>query len=234
MPLSGQGVGYAGALPFIDFSSSGFLVVRAVVALFVRPLVETLVLHCSLNPGLEEFGTLFLLAYVFLLRVPSEALPAVKSDAGMIPGAQSTLYLSGDELCLRLLRRKNKRSGSLLCRKCWCGESAITCPIHSLWSRVEKLPQGSPLFAGVTPARALRVLRDALAALQVADYMEFGTHGFRRGHTEDLRRSGASLKTILAAAEWRSPAFLAYLDLVSLETDFVVQAHADESDDELE
>lgn len=44
---------------------------------------------------------------------------------------------------------------------------------------------------------------------------------------------GASLAVILAAGEWRSPAFLAYIDQNRLETDVVVEAHQDESDDEL-
>ena len=42
----------------------------------------------------------------------------------------------------------------------------------------------------------------------------------------------APLWEILAAGEWRSPAFMKYLDLHRLETDVVVQAHMDESDDE--
>ena len=42
---------------------------------------------------------------------------------------------------------------------------------------------------------------------------------------------GAPLYEILAAGEWRSPAFLDYLDLHSLERDMVIQAHCDESDD---
>ena len=44
--------------------------------------------------------------------------------------------------------------------------------------------------------------------------------------------SGAPLWTILQAGEWRSPAFLSYLDLHTLETDLVIQAHCDESEDE--
>ena len=44
--------------------------------------------------------------------------------------------------------------------------------------------------------------------------------------------AGAPLYEILAAGEWRSPAFFAYIDYWRLETDVVVQAHVDESDDE--
>ena len=44
---------------------------------------------------------------------------------------------------------------------------------------------------------------------------------------------GAPLYEILKAGEWRSPAFLEYLDLEQLERDLVVQAHLDdESEDE--
>jgi len=46
--------------------------------------------------------------------------------------------------------------------------------------------------------------------------------------------AGAPLWKILQAGEWRSPAFLKYLDLHRLETDVVVQAHIDESDCEEE
>ena len=44
--------------------------------------------------------------------------------------------------------------------------------------------------------------------------------------------AGAPLWQILAAGEWRSPAFMEYLDKFQLETDIVVQAHVGESEDE--
>lgn len=44
--------------------------------------------------------------------------------------------------------------------------------------------------------------------------------------------AGAPLWQILEAGEWRSPAFLKYLDLQRLETDLVVQAHVNESESE--
>ena len=51
----------------------------------------------------------------------------------------------------------------------------------------------------------------------------------RRGHADDLRASGATLYEILTAGQWRSPAFLTYLDIHTLEADAVLQAHMDES-----
>jgi hypothetical protein len=48
-----------------------------------------------------------------------------------------------------------------------------------------------------------------LKVLQAASY---GTHDIRRGHAKDLQMSGASLAETLAAGQWRSPAFMKYLD----------------------
>ena len=60
----------------------------------------------------------------------------------------------------------------------------------------------------------------------------YRTHDLRRGHAKDLQVNGATLYEILAAGEWRSPAFLSYLDLAELERDVVVEAHLDESSSE--
>ena len=43
--------------------------------------------------------------------------------------------------------------------------------------------------------------------------------------------AGAPLYEILAAGEWRSPAFMKYIDMNQLEADVVVQAHLDEESD---
>ena len=54
----------------------------------------------------------------------------------------------------------------------------------------------------------------------------------RRGHAQDLAESGSKLCEILAAGEWASPKFTAYLELNKLEAAGVVEAHLDESEDE--
>ena len=48
----------------------------------------------------------------------------------------------------------------------------------------------------------------------------------------DLQMSGAFLAEILAAGEWRSPAFMKYLNMHQLKEDLVVQAHLEESEPE--
>ena len=53
----------------------------------------------------------------------------------------------------------------------------------------------------------------------------------RRGHAEDLRLSGAPLWKILAAGEWRSPAFLSYMDIHKMEIEMVMQGCLDDESD---
>ena len=88
------------------------------------------------------------------------------------------------------------------------------------------------MFPGVTAARATRVLRACLSALNVPGHEEYRLHDSRRGHAMDLVASGAPLWEILSAGEWRSPAFLQYLNLHELEEGLVMQAHLEESESE--
>ena len=128
--------------------------------------------------------------------------------------------------------RKNKERGSRLVRGCWCRESMATCPLHVLGPVLDTCETGHEIFPGITPASALSVLRDVLDKLGVDDAWAYRTHDFRRGHAQDLIESGSPLSVILAAGEWKSPAFLAYINEHFLERDVVVNAHMDESDGE--
>jgi len=171
---------------------------------------------------------------VFLLRLPSEALPVVASGAEGQVVSQAVITLAGDELVLVLQRRKNKPNGSRLVRKCWCKQCKRTCPIHVLGKFVQTCADGSQLFSGITAADALIALRHMLKSLGVPGHEAYRTHDLRRGHALDLQCSGAPLWEIVEAGEWASPAFLKYLDLHRLDTELVVQARAGDSDSECE
>jgi hypothetical protein len=132
----------------------------------------------------ESFAMLCLFSYVFLLRVPSEALPVVRGSVDCDECAQSVLWLDGDELCLKLRRRKNKLKGSLLRRRCHCEVCGTTCPIHRLWKFFEPLPVGHQPFAGISANKALSRLRCVLKKLGMKDAEKFNTKSFRRGHAE--------------------------------------------------
>ncbi len=56
---------------------------------------------CTVNKRFERYAALFLMAYAFLLRLPSEALPAA---SGRVCG-QSSLYREGETIVLVLSRR---------------------------------------------------------------------------------------------------------------------------------
>ena len=150
-------------------------------------------------------------------------------DVGFGHGEQSVIYLEGDALCLRLRKRKNLPSGSVMKRSCWCKKCADTCPVHVLWPFFESLGQGDKPFAGFSAKDALSSFRFCLYQLGIPDAGRYRTHDLRRGHAQDLRERGAPLWEILQAGQWRSPAFLDYLDLESLEQEAVVEANLDES-----
>ena len=123
-----------------------------------------------------------------------------------------------------LLRRKNRPQGSRLVRKCWCSQCPRTCPVHVLGKWASQRPAGSHLFPGLNAAAALRSLRCLLCLLLVEDARQFRLHDLRRGHAKDLQHAGATLGEILAAGQWRGPAFLRYLDVEELERDSVIEA----------
>ena len=215
----------------ISIKKSGLFVAR--VKMFIQcPLVLQLVDWCVTNTEFLQFGYLFALAYIFLLRLPSEALPIVAGRDRDISGAKAVLSTVGDELVLTLRSRKNKLGGSRLVRGCWCKNHPSICPVHVFGKLVVETAEGQPLFPGITAARALAVLKCCLLALKIKDADRFRTQDLRRGHAKDLQVSGAPLWTILEAGEWRSPVFLSYLDLNQLDRDVVVQAHLDDSDDD--
>jgi len=98
-----------------------------------------------------------------------------------------------------------------------------TCPVHVVGEMVKGMRYGERPFAEISATAALSTLREALVGIGVASAQLYRCHDLRRGHAKDLQESGAPLWAILAAGEWKSPAFLDYLDLHKLETDLVVQ-----------
>ena len=104
---------------------------------------------------------------------------------------------------------------------------------------------GSKLFPGVCRKKALKVLRALLVELEVPSAEKYRhrdccscvvlvqslhicvcrTHDWRRGHARDMARGGSRLWEILKAGDWRSPAFLKYLDAQELESGAVAEVH---------
>ena len=108
---------------------------------FTRHLVEELMKLGERRAEFKTYSLLFLCAYAFLLRLPSEALPLAIDGSDN----QSVISLEGDNLVLKLKRRlmcididgvrftpslcahrKNRPEGCKLVRGCWCSESKVT------------------------------------------------------------------------------------------------------------
>ena len=122
------------------------------------------------------------------------ALPAVATDgnfdgvsasAGGGRAAPPKLFVRGDEVVLRLARRKNKLYGSTLVRKCLCEASPTTCPMHVLAELIESTPVGQPIFGATSPKEANADLRRRLAAIDIPNAHQFTLYAMRRGHAMD-------------------------------------------------
>ena len=196
-------------------------------------VLQQLVTCVLVKPELRELVMLFVASYAFLLRLPSEGIPMAAHTA---PAGCQTPVLSVAESSVTLWfpTRKNKLWPSQQVRACWCRSCTLTCPVHVLGAYMRALPAGTQPFAHIRASQALLALRELLAELHIPNAGVFRTHDFRRGHAEDLRRGGSRLYEILAAGDWKSGAFLAYLDRVSLERDQVIEAQTGFSDSDAE
>ena len=154
----------------------------------------------------KRFAMLWLTAYVFLMRLPSEAsthppfhacffhdcfhqaLPLCTGTAETQAASldQTVIWRERDEVCLRIRKRKNRRSGSgVLRRACTCSGNTLLCPVHMIWDTyLAFLPLGSHPWDGITDHLALRRLRSLLEKLGVENAKEYCTKDFRRGHAE--------------------------------------------------
>ena len=83
--------------------------------------------------------------------------PCRLSGHGHEACTNSMLSIEGDQLVLILKRRKNKPEGSRLARNCSCRKSAASCVYCRLKPLVDAVPQGQPVFPGLTAAGAIVV-----------------------------------------------------------------------------
>ena len=119
-------------------------------------------------------------------------------------------------------------AGCILQVRCaLCGSCGAACLFV-----IRSLPTGARPFAGVDSKSGLARLRLLIDLIGVAKAKEYRTHDLRRGHGQDLVESGATLAELLAAGEWRSNAFKAYLQEECLEAGAVMEAHYDDSCDD--
>ena len=178
---------------------------------------------------------LLLFSYAFMLRVPSEAVPATFCGGSFTSACAHAVSLTPSRLGVRLAKRKNLQQGAPpLFRQCWCEGSPSTCPIHVFGKFAAARGVGQRLFPGVTPASAIGVVRACLRAADVPEATRFGTHDLRRGHALDLVKRGGRLGEILREGQWASGAALvkSYLPFDILEAEAVLEAAVADSGSE--
>ena len=176
----------------------------------------------------EASQLLYILAYGFMLRVPSEALKVRIATAtniafGLEEDDHSALYKKGDRMQLVLKKRKNQPHGTTIVRECWCAAEGATCPVHAIERLIQSMNEGHQPIAKISANRANSELRRRLYEMKVESAWSYCTHDFRRGHAVDLQRGGASLCTILEAGQWKTKSFADYQKMHLVEADAVLE-----------
>ena len=195
----------------------------------------------------DGFQELCLLAWEFLLRLQSEGLPLEKGDAEEAQSSalgqhrHSAVWANRAEgmLHLRLARRKHRPRGSWLVRPCTCSlkrsllGGATYCVVHRMAKYMHNRLVGRRLW-DFTAQSFLGSLRRFLKVLKFNQADQLTLKAFRAGKATELAKAGHSLGHILQAGEWRSAAFLRYVDVeqVEIHTAFEeVYASGEEDDD---
>ena len=118
-------------------------------------------LHNSIDPAIltrlvrkepwgSELSRLCYVAFLFMLRLPSEALPltrALPNDRLLSPDRASSHAVIGlrefhgeQRIALKLAKRKNARNAFIATRPCFCANNALppknNCPIRRFWKAV--------------------------------------------------------------------------------------------------
>ena len=173
-----------------------------------------------------DFGKFMYLSFLFVLRGPSEALPAqrapltTKLDSKILQAEKALLGLrkladGSIRLILKLNKRKNFRGSVPLMRPCFCGSQHFVsnglCPVHDFWPLVAHLAPKAFIMPSLQKSNLNRILKAILTKLNVEEAARYSTHCFRRGAAMELLNLGTTLAVIMKTAGWNSAAFRAYL-----------------------
>ena len=200
--------------------------------MFIRlELVKRIVKIGESCPSEKAFAMLYLISYVFLLRLPSEALPITVVQDCRLAKEKSAVSVHHDKIGFRFASRKNRLWESYQWRSCWCSQDRSTCPVHVLGPFLLQYGFGGRPFVATNEKMALSHLRTMLMELRVEEAHLYRTHDLRRGHTQDLVDSGTPAVEVLRLGDWRSRAVHSYVDMDQLENMAVAGAHFMESSD---
>ena len=125
-------------------------------------------------------------ASLFIVALLAQALPTCIGNEAECADQQSCIWRDGDELCMRLLCRKNMQIGSgVIRRACCCSHRPSMCPVHALWEGyLEPMGIGRKPWSHISPQAAIARLRAVLHELKVEEASRYRTHDLRRGHAQ--------------------------------------------------
>ena len=193
------------------------------------PWLTQLVQHLDAR-GLFEMSECALVQWEFLLRVKSEGLDLFAGPGGT---AKSVLWIDNKNLLnLKLQSRKNRPQGSHLLRQCRCEDIGIQCcAVHRMAVRLQRTEVGSKVWGFKEAALQVEIKR-SLAALKHPTAEQFSFKAFRAGRATELAQLGYSLSFILQAGEWKSSAFLRYIDEDAVDHSTFLTAAIEDGEDE--
>lgn len=183
------------------------------------------------QPNLRDMAMLFLSSYVFLLRVPSECLSVCTHSCENCIEAP-VVKVGTTAITWQWLYRKHTLYPSHAIRVCWCRYCSLTCPVHVLGCYFSQFAAGDRPFAHIRAGQATLALRVMLNELGVVPAERYVLHDLRRGHADDIRRSGAPALDIYRAGDWHGASIFRYLDQPDLERHLVAEAHAVQIDND--
>ena len=138
----------------------------------------------------SEFARSAYVAFLFTIRLPSEALPLhralgdeklLSSEPPIHTAVIGLRDLEGQpRLVLKLARRKNGRMGFAALRPCFCRENALVpkhnCPIHIFWADVLRTTQpGAPLSPKMKNRGLNRDLRSSFDRVNIPESEHYST-----------------------------------------------------------
>ena len=168
--------------------------------------------------GDHERACIYALASQLMPRVGDELLPLC-SDM-LSHGGHSSIRYNASTIWFHLKSRKNMPDGATIVRRCICTKSeSVLCPLHAVlkFYKRGRHDRKGRLFSVAYP-RFLRELKLDLEAMRIPNARKFTTKCFRRGSAMEILKSGGSLATVLKAGQWRSHAFMQYLNESEIDT----------------
>ena len=105
------------------------------------------------------------------------------------------------------------------------------CAVHRMRAFLASKQVAAPLWS-FTPATALHALKRMLVLVNAPEPSGFTLKTFRAGRATALAAQGKSLGTILQAGEWRSSAFMNYVDMDTVDNSQLLNQTLALSDEE--